>query len=256
MIALLGNLARDTFPEAPPHVGGGPYHGAVALSRMQIEARIYARCALEDRDALFSPVSTLVRSAEYLPGSSTSAFRIEHHDAGRSFEVLGIGDTWQPSELPSIPAAAVWIHVAPLLRSDFPAETLAELGRGRRLSLDGQGLVRRSKLGPLELDADYDPDVLRHVSVLKLSEEEAEVLGDPAALPVPEVVVTRGPKGSTVITDGREEHVPAVRVGGHRTGTGDAFAVAYVAARSEGERPLAAARHASGFVASLLASRG
>jgi sugar/nucleoside kinase (ribokinase family) len=222
---------------------------------MPIEARIYARCALEDRDALFSPVRALVHCAEYLPGSSTSAFRIEHDEAGRNFDVLGIGDTWRPAELPVIPPEIVWIHVAPLLRSDFPADTLAELGRGRRLSLDGQGLVRRSKLGPLELDADFDPEVLRHVSVLKLSEEEAQVLGDPAALLVPEVVITRGPAGLTVITEGREDHVPAIRVGGHRTGTGDAFAVAYLAARSQGEPPLAAAREASGFVASLLASR-
>ena len=40
---------------------------------------------------------------------------------------------------------------------------------GRRLMLDGQGLVRVSKVGPLELDADFDHSVLRHVWALKLA---------------------------------------------------------------------------------------
>ena len=38
--------------------------------------------------------------------------------------------------------------------------------------------MRVPETGPLRLDADFDPEVLRHVSMLKLSEEEAEVLGD------------------------------------------------------------------------------
>ena len=73
--------------------------------------------------------------------------------------------------------AGGWVHVAPLLRSDFPAETLAALARGRRLSFDGQGLVRASEPGPLRLDADFDPAMLEHVQILKLAEEEAEVVG-------------------------------------------------------------------------------
>ena len=83
------------------------------------------------------------------------------------------------------------------------------LARDRRLSFDGQGLVRPARTGPLVLDAEYDPEVLRHVSMLKLAEEEARVLvGEPdaealASLGVPEILVTFGSEGSLVFADGR-----------------------------------------------------
>jgi len=69
--------------------------------------------------------------------------------------------------------------------------------------------VRVPKTGELRLDGEYDPDVLRHVWTLKVSDEEAEVLGDLQALPVREIVATHGSRGSTVYTDGRVEEVPA-----------------------------------------------
>jgi sugar/nucleoside kinase (ribokinase family) len=146
-----------------------------------------------------------------------------------------------------------WVHVAPLLRSDFPAETVAALARGRRVSFDGQGLVRAPELGPLQLDADFDRDILRHLQVLKLAEEEAEVVGDPTALGVREVLVTHGARGVTVYVRGRAEHVPAGRIGGaDPTGAGDGFAAVYLASRLDGHAPAAAARRATAVVARLL----
>lgn len=156
-----------------------------------------------------------------------------------------------------------WLHVAPLARSDFPPETLAVLGRSHRLSLDGQGLVRPARTGPLELNADYDPELLRSVSILKLAEEEAHVLvGEPSesalrSLGVAEVVVTLGSRGSIVYADGLAEYIPTRPVTGERdpTGAGDAFAVAYLVARSSGFSSPAAARWASGVVVGLLSGR-
>jgi sugar/nucleoside kinase (ribokinase family) len=143
--------------------------------------------------------------------------------------------------------------VAPLARSDFPSETLARIARGRRLSLDGQGLVRVPALGELRLDSAYDPALLEHVQVLKLAEEEAEVLGDPAALPVPEVLVTYGTRGATVYAEGKVEHVGAFGIDTDPTGAGDAFSIAYIAARDRRLRPVPAARHAAAVVAEMLA---
>ena len=160
-----------------------------------------------------------------------------------------------PGDLPEIPAEVEWIHVAPLLRSDFPAETLAALSTGRRVLLDGQGLVRSAHAGPLVLDADFDPELLRHLTAVKLSDEEAEVLGDPGALPVPEVLVTNGSRGATVYAGGRVEHVFAEAVDADPTGSGDAFCSLYVAARSEGHPPVDAARRAAKLVSQLLRER-
>jgi sugar/nucleoside kinase (ribokinase family) len=150
-----------------------------------------------------------------------------------------------------------------LARSDFPAATLAALARGRRVSFDGQGLVRPDRTGPLELDAAYDPEILRHVSVLKLAEEAARVLvGEPdgealRSLGVPEVVVTLGSQGSLVLAEGRLERVAARPVDGEvdPTGAGDAFAAAYLVSRASGHAPAAAARRATAVVAGLLDGR-
>ena len=79
--------------------------------------------------------------------------------------------------------------------------------------------------------------MLRHVWVLKLSDEEAEVLGDPLALGVRELLLTHGARGATVFAGGRVDHVPAFAIDGDPTGAGDAFCVSYLAARSAGFAP-------------------
>ncbi|TML52597.1 MAG: carbohydrate kinase family protein [Actinobacteria bacterium] len=153
-----------------------------------------------------------------------------------------------------------WVHVAPLLRGDFPPEALERIARRRRVLLDGHGLVRARRIGPLAVDADFDRALLRHVSILKLSEEEAEaILGggeleELRELGVPEVVVTFGAGGSLVLTRDATVRVKARPVRGDPTGAGDAFSVAYLSARAGGHRPISAARRASALVTALLSN--
>ena len=252
MIALIGNLSRDLLPGAAPRVGGGSYHGARALQRLRVAARVVARCAVADKAQLLPPLVRLGSPVRYVEGASTATFAMSYDGDRREMLVEALGDTWLPADLPSLPPAIRWVHVAPLSRSEFPAETLAALGARRRISFDGQGLVRIAETGPLRLDADFDPDVLRHVWVLKLADDEAEVIGDLAALPVREILVTHGSRGSTVHVGGRSEFVPAHPIAGDPTGAGDAFATAYIVARNAGFAPAGAARRATAVVASLL----
>ena len=221
---------------------------------MDARAELYARCAEADREALVLPVARLGSPVRYVPGESTTTFRIAYEGERRLMQVDAVGDTWLPDDVPRLAAGVRWVHVAPLLRSDFPADTVARVAQGRNVSFDGQGLVRVPELGELRLDAAYDPSLLAHVRVLKLAEEEAAVLGDPAELPVREVLVTHGTRGATVYVDGRGEHVPAFGIEADPTGAGDAFSIAYVAARDRGFPPLAAARRATAVVADMLAA--
>jgi sugar/nucleoside kinase (ribokinase family) len=255
VIALLGNLSRDFLPGLPPQAGGAPFHAARALQHLAEPALLYARCAEEDRAELLPPVARLGTPVHYVPGRSTATFEMAYHDDGeREMTMRTLGDVWRPEDLPALPDGVQWVHVAPLARSDFPAETLAAAARGRRLSLDGQGLVRRPVTGPLQLDADFDAELLQHVWVLKLSDEEAAIVGDPLALGVRELVLTHGARGATVIAGGREEDVPAFAIDCENpTGAGDGFCVAYVASRAAGFAPRAAARRATTVVASMLA---
>ncbi len=252
MIALLGNLSRDVVAgEARP--GGGPYHAARALQHLDVPAALYARCAVGDRAELLPPLARLGTPVRYVAGAETASFEIAYEGERRLMAIRSLGDTWLPTDLPPLDPAVRWVHIAPLTRSEFPAETLAAAARGRRLSLDGQGLVRVGALGPLRLDGNFDPELLRHVWVLKLNDEEAEVIGDPLALPVRELLLTHGARGATVHANGRVDEVPAFALAGDPTGAGDAFCVAYLAARSSGFAPVAAARRATAVVASVLA---
>jgi sugar/nucleoside kinase (ribokinase family) len=254
VIALVGNLSRDLKPGLAPLVGGGAYHGARALQRLRVPARVVTRCAAADRPALLPPLVRLGTPTRYVAGESTATFGISYDGDVRTMLVEGLGDAWAPRHLAEVPQVR-WAHVAPLSRHEFPLETIAALARRCRVSFDGQGLVRSPKLGPLQLDGDFDRELLRHIWVLKLADEEAEVVGDPHALGVREVVVTHGSRGSTVYVGGRSIDVPARAVDTDPTGAGDAFATAYVVARNTGADAVGAARRATAVVGALLRQR-
>jgi sugar/nucleoside kinase (ribokinase family) len=251
-LAVLGNLSRDVVDGGPPRAGGAPYYAAQALRAIGFPARIATKCAPRDR-AFVRQLAALGVPVSWRPAASTAGFTFSYEDGDRRMVVDELGEPWSPREAREA-GRADWVHVAPLARSDFPAETVAALARGARVSFDGQGLVRPGRTGPLELDAEFDPELLRHVRVLKLAEEEAEVVGDVTALGVPEVVVTLGARGSLVWWGGKLERVPAqpARQVSDPTGAGDAFAVVYLSARTLGYRPAAAARRAAQVVAGLL----
>jgi len=252
VIALIGNLSVDLQPGRAPRVGGGPYHGARALQRLRVPARVVARCADADRERLLPPLAALGTPVRFVSGSATATFSFAYDGDVRAMRIEALGDSWRPQDIPDLPSTR-WAHVAPLSRHEFPVETIAALARRRRVSFDGQGLVRVPQVGPLRLDDDFDREILRHIWVLKLADEEAEVLGDPAALGVREVVVTHGSRGSTVYCGGHAEHIPAHPQGTDPTGSGDAFSTAYIVGRNAGFSPVGAAQRATAVVASLLA---
>lgn len=263
-LAVCGNIAIDVIDGRPPTVGGGPFHCGQALRLLERPSRIIAKCAHADRALLVPPLAALGVPLAVLDAQATSSFALSYDGEARRTDVLAVGDPWRPADLDGINgiAAIGWVHLAPLARSDFPPDTLAALARGRRVSYDGQGLVRAPELGPVRLDPNFDPAVLEHLTVLKLAQEEAiTILPEVAeeavfALGVPEVVVTLGSRGSIVYADGQATEVPCHPIFGvDLTGCGDAYAVGYLAARSDGLAPVAAARRATALVALLLSNR-
>jgi sugar/nucleoside kinase (ribokinase family) len=255
-LGVIGPLSRDVVAGAPARIGGGPWHAARALHALRTEALVVGKCGAAEAPAYRRSLAALGLPASVEVGGETTSFSFSYAAAGtRTMRVETIGEPWREEELPETLLRRVeWLHVAPLLRGDVDAALLGRLARGRRVLLDAQGLVRVRRVGPLELDADFDPAILRHVTALKLAEEEAAVV-DLERLDVPEVLVTAGAAGARVITRDGVEHVAAHAVDADPTGAGDAFAVTYLASRAEGHAPLSAARRATALVASLLARR-
>ena len=267
-LAVIGNLSVDVVDGGAPRPGGGSFHAARALRVLGRPAVVVTKCAEEHRRLLLRPLAALGVPVRWHPAAATAAFRLDYVDGERTLHVDEPGDGWTAEDVRGWAAEALhgvdWIQVAPLARPEFPAATLRELARGgRRLLLDGQGLVRPGRRGAVELDASYDPAVLRDVTALKLAEAEAHALlggVDPerlASLGVPEVVVTLGERGALVCVGGRTTDIPTRPVRGRvdPTGAGDAFAAAYLAARAAGHHPAAAARRGCALVGILLAGR-
>lgn len=264
-VAVVGNLSRDRVDGGPSRPGGCAFFAVDALRRVGRAGQIATRHGHAD-DAIFEhALAAVEQPITLLPAETTSGFALDYIGEERTMTVTEIGSVWQPADAAALDPSVEWVHVAPLLRSDFPAETLAELANGRKVSFDGQGLVRVPELGPLVFDADYDPAVLANITVLKLAEDEARVVatggsfGSDVAfgLGVPEVLLTLGSRGSIVYADGVETAVPAARpvLGVQTTGAGDVFMVSYIVARSDGADPVTAAASASRIVAEMLEDR-
>jgi sugar/nucleoside kinase (ribokinase family) len=263
-VAVVGNLARDRVDGGPPQPGGCPFFAAYALRAIEGSGHIVTRYAEADRALFEGPVASLGVPVTILRAKHTSGFDHAYAGETRSTTVTEIGDSWTPDDAEHVDRGVTWVHVGPLLRSDFPPDAIAALARGgRRVSLDAQGLVRAPRLGPLVQDAGFDPRLLDSVSVLKLSEEEASIVAggrfdasSARALGVDEILVTLGSHGEDVWVDGVVTHVPTTPVlGVETTGAGDAFMVAYVSARHDGASPVDAARAGSALVAEMLTAR-
>jgi sugar/nucleoside kinase (ribokinase family) len=262
-LGVVGLVSLDRVDGGLPRLGGAPFYAARALRLLGHPAVLVTKLAAEDSGrglhALGVPV--VARTA-----ARTISFRIENENGSRrSLELEERGEPWSAEDARGWVGEALsqadWVHAGALTRDDFPPETLATLGRGRKLSLDGQGLVRPGRTGPVELDGEYDPSVLRHVDLLKLSQDEADALGlrlderSLRSLGVQEIVVTLGRKGCVVYADGLAEHIPTRPLEvADPTGAGDEFMAAYLSYRRRRHAPHSAAHLASEVVHRLLST--
>ena len=265
-VTVLGNLAIDVINGAPKSPGGCASFSGVALQAAGGHGRIVALADEKDHALFESLLDRFGSIVRILPADRTSAFRLDYDDVDhRRMSVDAIGPVWGRSEIESADPDTTWVHLAPLLRTDFPASTLGLLAeRGHRVAYDGQGLVRADRLGPLVVDRHYPPELLRHISVLKLAEDEAVIVADGAfdastakQLGVPEILVTYGSEGCDIYTDDTVVRVPAAwRVEGvQTTGAGDMFTSCYVANRAAGADPRRSVELASELVARELDRR-
>ena len=254
-IAAIGNLCKDTVDGGRPRAGGAPFHAARALRLLGGSSRVVARSAEADRRFLVGPLAATGVRWTWLPAPATASFELRYHGEERAMSIADTGSPWTLDDVRAL-GRAEWVQVGGLTRGDFPADVLAALARDHRVALDGQALVRPAATGPLVLDAEFDPEVLRHVTALKLNEEELEVLGGEESvtrLGVPELLLTQGSTGALLLARGVRERIPVRRIEtADPTGAGDAFLAAYVWARGAGHRPVSAARHAATTAARVL----
>lgn len=269
-LTVCGNLAADRIGGRAPSAGGCPTFAPLAIAALRergsaVRARVIGRCAPAEGPLFDALRNAGAVSMTLLEAKTTAAFTLRYDGERRTMAVEALGEPWTPAQIALAGITTTWVHVAPLLRGEFPAETLAALhAAGHMLSFDGQGLVRAPQLGELVRDRAFDPALLGWLRVLKLAEEEAAVIAggsfsraDAARLGVAEVLVTRGSAGVDLYLNATRERVASARrvERVQATGAGDMFAVAYAGVRAAGGEPLSAAQTACEVVEELLAHR-
>ena len=259
-IASMGHVASDVVADGAPRPGGAVFYAARAFARIGAPAHITASCAAADRDTLMRPLEELGLALRWRESATTARYSFHYEGDRRIMRQEAVGDSWDAEAALEAVGDARWVHVGALTRSDFPPETLAAIAEGgRNVLVDAQGLVRTPDVGPLRTNGSIG-DALRHVTILKLNDEEAETLvgtsspDDLHAIDLPEVILTLGSRGSYVITRRSIDHVPARVVVGpvDPTGAGDTFSAAYLTARASGLAPVEAADRATRDVAAFL----
>ncbi|MFJ2743846.1 carbohydrate kinase [Streptomyces sp. NPDC087440] len=225
LIDLVPGSRGDALAPLLPARGGGPYNTAVALGRLGADVAFCSRISTDAfGDSLVdrlreANVSTALLQRGPEPTSLAVASLDADGSASYAFHVAQCADRLfaAPPQLPPDTAALSFGTCSLVLEpgaSAYEEVMRREAARGTFVTLDPN--IRAGLIA--------DPDAyrarflgwLRHVSLLKLSEEDADWLGPDvpgwlAAGPAA-VVLTRGGEGLTAFTARGEFSVPGVRV--------------------------------------------
>ncbi len=268
-LTLIANVALDRVNRGPWTCGGCPTFAPYAFAHLHAEGVINAACADEDVAMFRALARGGSVSFRFKPAATTTRFDLNYSGEfsdTRSMVLHSIGHSWSAADIDRLEIDSEWVHLAPLVRTDFPVATVARLAaRGHRVGYDGQGLVRVPQIGELTLDARYDPELLRHLTALKLSEDETAVVasGDQRerALErlsdVPELLLTHGSRGAEIRSEGTLGRVAPDQVVAdvQTTGAGDVFMIAYLIGRARDLAPTAAAALGANVAATMLTER-
>ena len=159
-VAVVGNLARDRIDGGPPQPGGCPFFAALRVPRCSARSgQIVTRCADADRElfegpvaGLGVPVTVLLRSGHVglRPRLRGRDAHDDRHGNRRPLDPRGRGHARPGRRLGPR-------RSAPPQRLPAPRRSRRSAERGGAMSLDGQGLVRAPRLGPLAQDARVRP---------------------------------------------------------------------------------------------------
>lgn len=248
-IALVGHVTVDEvrLPGHQPEVrpGGAPLYGLRALRAVGAEPVVIVKGTGMDADLV-------------LPGGPVRSI-LMHGPDGLEQRLDAVGEPFTADEvrgpMAELLSGCSWALLGAQSGGDFPAATIqAFVDAGLHVCLDAQGLARGSETGPVRLRS-FEADAVAGVTALKLNREEAQALEDALdelRATVPELLITDGPRGATVITrEGAVQAAGSSRPFPDPTGAGDSFTAAYLLERERGRDPETAANRAVALVEAL-----
>lgn len=199
-----------------PALGGGPFNVAIAAGRLGASVGFQSRLsrdafgqALMERLHKEGVDTSLVQRGEE-PTTLAVCNIGEDGSATYSFYTEGTADRLVEPVLADVPWACFGtVSLALEPGASRYAALLKEFAaKGTKVALD-------PNIRPFFATSEHQEfllSLLPHITLLKLSEEEVEFLGEDALAQVPIVVTTRGAEGLSVRTDSVSLQVPPVKV--------------------------------------------
>ncbi len=241
---IIGHVVQDVVPEGYT-VGGTATYSSITARNLGRRPGIVTRLA---PDFVWPPALHDV-AVHRVPSAHTTTFHNIYHNGHRQQFLLSIADSMQPEDIPLEWRHSPIVHLGPLNRELDPR--FARLFPQALVGVTPQGWLRqwdeagRIRMRPWE----EAPEILPHVDVLVLSEEDLNGnagLMDEYVRLTRIAVMTQGPRGCVVFTEGKEFQVagfPVTEV--DPTGAGDVFAAAFLIRLQETGDPVQAARFAN-----------
>jgi len=262
---VLGAITRDIIVAASgeevERVGGVVTHAGTALARLGAAARIITRIHADDEGPLVGPLREEGIEVLALPSRATTTYALDYSGDVDVHELRAQSDPISVGDIPEDWREASVIHVGPLHRRDIDPGVMASLHG--LIGLDIQGLLREptpdgTRLAPF---ADM-PHFVEHSDVIQASSDELEVVvGRDGAerfarrFDVRELIITRGRRGSVVITREKTEEIAAPTSSGrYPVGAGDVHLASYLLLRARGSGPREAAEGAARICAAKIDS--
>jgi 1D-myo-inositol 3-kinase len=223
-VLVVGNYCHDVLVHGPGRethaLGGSSAYISSVLDAVGVD---YAVVSVAGEDFRYG---NQVRHAPRIaPGSRTTQFTADFTQGER---VLSVGARGAPI-LPEFISEEARVALACGVVDELLPETLVRLSeRVEQVVADAQGLLRitdaRGRVLHRRLEETPYASLLDRIQVLKASEEEALSLDVERVRRKTCLVITRGGRGSTVLTASRSFEVPALPVDEvDPTGAGDCF---------------------------------
>ncbi len=241
---VIGHLVRDVVPDGYT-VGGTATYSSITARNLGRRPGIVTRLA---PDFVVPPLLHEIK-VHRVPSAHTTTFHNVYHDGHRQQFLLSVADPIQPEDIPPGWMSPPIVHLGPLCReldsrfaTLFPNSLVGVTPQGWLRQWDETGRVRMRLW-------DEAPEILPHVDVLVLSEEDLNgnaALMDEYARLTRIAVLTQGARGCVVFTEGMERQVPGFPVPEvDPTGAGDVFAAAFLVRLKEIKDPFQAAHFAN-----------
>lgn len=241
---VIGFVVQDVVPDGFT-VGGTATYSSITARNLGRKPGIVTRLA---PDFIIPEVLHGVE-VHRVPSAHTTTFHNIYHAGHREQFIRALADAIQPEDIPAVWDGTPIVHLGPLAR-ELDAR-FAKLFPKAHVGVTPQGWLRQwDETGRVRLRLwDEAPDILPHVDVLVLSEEDLN--GDAALMDeyirlTHIAIMTQGPRGCMVYVDGKGTQVPGFPVQEiDPTGAGDVFAAAFLIRLEETHDPIQAARFAN-----------